>query len=62
MSSHDAAFFQLDLPDEGSIFVIEPVIHANAALNAPEDQWAALGMCILAPDEEMTSVMHLTLS
>ena len=62
MSSYDAAFFQLHSLDEGSIFVIEPVFHANAGLNASEDQWAALGMCILAPDEEMTSVMHLTLS
>ena len=62
MSSYDAAFFQLHSPDEGSIFVTEPVIHANAALNASENQWAALGKRILAPNTEMTLVMHLTLS
>lgn len=62
MSSPDADFFQLYSPREGKIFVIEPVTHANAALNAPEDQWAALGMRVLAPNEEMTLLMRLTLS
>lgn len=62
MSSPDAAFLQLYSPQQGGIFVIEPVTHANAALNAPEDQWAALGMRILSPNAQMTLVMHLTLS
>ena len=62
MSSPDAAFFQLYSPEGGNIVVIEPVTHANAALNAPEHQWAALGMRVLVPGEEMTLVMNLTVS
>ena len=59
MSSPDAAFFQLYSPESGGLFVAEPVTHANAALNAPEDQWADLGMRILLPDEEMVLSMRL---
>jgi len=62
MSSPDAAFFQLYSPEQGRIFVIEPVTHANAALNEPEDQWAELGMRILAPGEQMTLTTRLRLS
>jgi len=61
MSSLNAAFFQLYSPENGGIFVIEPVTHANAALNASEDQWAKLGMRILEPNEEMALVMRLDL-
>src|SRR3712207_9341865 len=42
MSSPDARFFQLYSPAAGGLFVAEPVSHANAALNAPEEQWAEL--------------------
>ena len=59
MSSPDAAFFQLYSPATGEIFVIEPVSHANAALNAPQEEWADLGMRILGPDEQMALVMRL---
>ena len=59
MSSPDAGFFQLYSPASGGIFVAEPVTHANAALNAPEDQWPVLGMRALAPGEEMTLAMRL---
>jgi aldose 1-epimerase len=54
MSSPDAHFFQLYSPGEGGIFVAEPVTHANAALNAPEAQWAELGMRVLEPGEAMS--------
>lgn len=53
MSSRQARFFQLYSPAEGAIFVAEPVTHANAALNEPQQQWAALGIRILQPGEDM---------
>jgi aldose 1-epimerase len=59
LSSLDAHFFQLYSPPGGGIFVAEPVTHANAALNAPEEQWAGLGMCVLNPGEEMSLTMRL---
>jgi aldose 1-epimerase len=62
MSSPHAAFFQLYSPESGGLFVAEPVSHANAALNAPEEQWPELGMRILQPDEEMTLTMRLAIA
>jgi aldose 1-epimerase len=59
MSSGDAHFFQLYSPLTGGIFVAEPVTHANAALNAPEAQWAELGMRVLGPGEGMRLTMRL---
>lgn len=59
MSSTDAEFFQLYSPPEGGMFVIEPVTHANAALNAPEEEWAELGMKILEPGQTMSLQMRL---
>ena len=53
LSSPTARFFQLYSPPAGGIFVAEPVTHANAALNAPEEQWKELGMRVLDPGEEM---------
>ena len=53
VSSPDARFFQLYSPLEGGIFVAEPVTHANAALNAPEQVWSELGMRVLESGEEM---------
>ena len=61
MSSPNARFFQLYSPAGGGIFVIEPVTHANAALNAPEDEWADLGLRILEPDEETALMMRFDL-
>jgi aldose 1-epimerase len=52
LSSSQARYFQLYSPAEGGIFVAEPVTHANAALNEPEEQWASLGIRILEPGEE----------
>jgi aldose 1-epimerase len=61
LSSPDAAFFQLYSPDGGGIFVAEPVTHANAALNEPEERWAELGLRVLEPGEEMRLDMRLEL-
>jgi aldose 1-epimerase len=59
LSSPEAKFFQLYSPPTGGIFVAEPVTHANAALNAPEEEWPELGMRVLAPGEEMSLDMRL---
>jgi aldose 1-epimerase len=59
MSSPDAQFFQLYSPSSGGIFVAEPVSHANAALNAPEEDWAELGMRVLEPGETMRLTMRI---
>lgn len=53
LSSPGARFFQLYSPPSGGIFVAEPVSHANAALNEPEENWPSLGIRILQPGEEM---------
>jgi aldose 1-epimerase len=59
MSSPDATFFQLYSPPSGELYVIEPVSHANAALNAPEEEWAELGLRVLEPGETMSLTMRL---
>ena len=59
LSSPDAAFFQLYSPATGGIFVAEPVTHANAALNAPESEWAELGLRVLGPGDAMRLAMRL---
>ena len=59
MSSPDARFFQLYSPATGGIFVAEPVTHANAALNALEEQWAELGLQVLEPGASMSLNMRL---
>ena len=59
LTSPDAHFFQLYSPASGGIFVAEPVSHANAALNAPEEQWEELGLKVLQPGGEMSLAMRL---
>jgi aldose 1-epimerase len=59
MSSPDARFFQLYSPAAGGLFVAEPVTHANAALNAPEAEWAGFGMRVLEPGESMSLTMRV---
>jgi aldose 1-epimerase len=59
MSSPEAKFFQLYSPGAGGIFVAEPVTQANAALNAPEEEWPELGMRVLDPGEAMSLDMRL---
>jgi aldose 1-epimerase len=53
ISSPDARFFQVYSPSSGGIVVAEPVSHANAALNEPEESWEELGLRVLEPGEEM---------
>jgi len=59
LSSLEARFFQLYSPATGGIFVAEPVTHANAAINAPEPEWAGLGMRVLEPGEAMSLDMRI---
>jgi len=59
LSSPSAPFFQLYSPAEGGLFVAEPVSHANAALNEPEDNWLELGLRVLEPGEEMHLDMRI---
>lgn len=59
LSSRAAAFFQLYSPVGAGIFVAEPVTHANAALNAPEEEWPDLGMRVLKPGGAMSLDMRL---
>jgi aldose 1-epimerase len=59
ISSPDSNFFQLYSPASGGIFVAEPVTHANAAMNAPEEEWAELGMRVLEPGETMSLRMRV---
>jgi aldose 1-epimerase len=59
LTSPDAVYFQLYSPAAGGIFVAEPVTHANAALNAPEPDWASLGIQLLEPGEAMNLRIRL---
>ena len=59
LSSPQARFFQVFSPPEGGFFVAEPVSHANAALNEPECDWAALGLRVLSPGEAMELDMRI---
>jgi aldose 1-epimerase len=59
LSSPLARFFQLYSPKAGGIFVAEPVTHANAALNAPEDEWEDVGIKLLEPGELMSLEMRI---
>ena len=60
MTSPDARFFQIYSPTEGGLLAAEPVSHANAAMNEPEERWAELGLRILEPGE--TARVRMTLS
>ena len=62
LSSPQARFFQLYSPTEGGIFVAEPVSHANAALNEPEERWAELGLRVLEPGRSLRLDMRLELA
>lgn len=54
IASSEARWFQVYSPPSGDIFVAEPVTHANAALNATEEEWPRLGLKVLEPGEAMT--------
>ena len=51
LSSPDTPYFQVYSPVGRGFFAAEPVQNANAALNAPQDQWQKLGIQMLAPGE-----------
>ena len=55
----DVSFFQVYSPLFGGIFAAEPVSHANAALNEPEDRWPELGMRVLEPGQETSMMMRV---
>jgi aldose 1-epimerase len=59
MSSSAASYFQLYSPLSGGLIVAEPVTHANAALNEPEESWPGLGLRILQPGESMELAMRM---
>ena len=59
LSSPGTPFFQLYSPEQGGIFVAEPVSHANDALSSPEAEWAELGIRILQPGESMELAARL---
>ena len=54
LTSPDAGRFQVYSPPTGGLFVAEPVQQANAALNAPQEQWAELGIELLGQGKERT--------
>lgn len=62
MTSPDARFFQIYSPRSGGLLAAEPVSHANAALNEPEQEWVELGLRVLAPGETMRLRMALNVS
>lgn len=59
LSSPDARFLQIYSPPEGGFFDAEPVSHANAALNEPEQDWPALGIQLLEPGQEVDFEMRV---
>lgn len=61
MASPDARFFQIYSPVGGDMLAAEPVSHANAALNEPEERWGDLGLRVLEPGEVMRLRMTLSL-
>lgn len=54
LSSAEAGYFHIYSPASGGFLAAEPVTHANAALNEPEEQWPCLGLKSLEPGEEMS--------
>lgn len=54
IASPDADRFQVYSPAAGGLFVAEPVTNANAALNEPQERWAALGIRWLECGQTMT--------
>lgn len=54
LEARAAHYFHIYSPSEGGFFAAEPVTHANAALNAPEEQWPELGLQVLPSGGEMS--------
>ena len=61
LSGDGTNFLHVYSPAQGGFFAAEPVSHANAALNAPEAEWARLGLRVLAPGETMAVGMRVEL-
>jgi aldose 1-epimerase len=61
MASPDAQFFQIYSPPSGGLLAAEPVSHANAALNEPEEHWGELGLRVLERGETMRLRMTMSL-
>jgi aldose 1-epimerase len=59
LTSAEARFLHVYSAREGGFVALEPVTHANAALNAPENEWGALGLRVLAPGETMSLTMRV---
>jgi aldose 1-epimerase len=62
LAADSADYLHVYSPGCGGFFAAEPVTHANAALNAPEEQWQALGLRVLAPGETMALTMRVTIA
>jgi aldose 1-epimerase len=56
LSSPDAGRFQVYSPAGRGLFAAEPVQNANAALNAPQAEWPALGITLL--EQGQAAVVH----
>jgi aldose 1-epimerase len=59
LSSAEARFLHVYAPESGGFVAVEPVTHANAALNEPEERWEELGLRILAPGETIHLAMRI---
>lgn len=59
LSSPDARFLQIYSPPGRGFFDAEPVSHANAALNAREQDWPSLGIQLLESGQEVDFEMRL---
>jgi aldose 1-epimerase len=59
LSSATARFLHVYAPSGGGFAAVEPVTHANGALNAPEAAWESLGLRVLAPGETMELTMRV---
>jgi aldose 1-epimerase len=59
LTSPEARFLHVYAPVEGGFVALEPVTHANAALNRREDEWETLGLRVLAPGEAMSLSMRV---
>jgi len=59
LTSAEARFLHVYAPAAGGFVALEPVTHANAALNRPEEEWDALGLRVLAPGETLTLSMRV---
>ncbi|MBV9931490.1 MAG: aldose 1-epimerase [Alphaproteobacteria bacterium] len=62
LTSPEARFLHVYAPAEGGFVALEPVTHANAALNEPEERWAELGLRILGPGETMRLTLRVDVS